>query len=115
MNSESQISDGWDRLKHTFRDKCEKLSKFSPTIKLECEEPDLHRFYVNHKGRGGRAVLELTLDLGTSRVICEDRWSNRSKSVDIVVAKSNVIFANGGSAIILPQFVDQLLMQITRP
>jgi hypothetical protein len=112
MNSESQILDGWNNFKQMFCTKSEKLSKFSPTIKLECEEPDERTFYVNHKGR---RALEFTLDLGESRITCEDRWNGRPKSsINIVICGPNVIFANGQSGIILPEFMDKLLRQITR-
>ena len=114
MNTERQIQDLWNSLKLAFRAKCEKLSTFSPTASFECEEPDGWTFYVNRNGIDGRRALEFTIDLEGFRVTYEDRWNGRPKTtIDIVISGSNVIFAIGRSAIILPEFADRLLKRIT--
>jgi hypothetical protein len=124
MNDEREIllallPDTWKEFTEPFRDGCARLNQLSPTIELECSDPDERTFLVSriHAGNGIPA-LEFVLDPRVPRIVITDHWNDPAESrIDLILVGRKIAFVRGGSrsGIIVPDLAGRLLKQITRP
>lgn len=103
-------------MKDAFSRDFASVSERSHKWNFECDEPDTTTFHVSRIVNGlAMRVFTLHLEPSVPRIVF-DIHGLRSKhgSVDFLLCGKNLVFANGTSGVILPEFVSNVIMHIMR-
>jgi hypothetical protein len=121
FNTERQIMEAlapekWAEMKEAFRRECANVTERSSRFTFECDEPTPSIFFINRIINGlAMRLVTLRFDPAVPRIVFSMEGRRPiSGSVDFLVCGSTVVFANGTSGVILPEFVLNTLMQIMR-
>jgi len=121
MNAEREIMqaiapDRWEEMKAAFRKECASISQRSHRFTFECADPMPWLFTISNVIHGqAERLITLRFDLAVPRIVFETHGHRpQSGSIGFLVRGSSVFLTNGMSGVILPEFVVNLLMDITK-
>jgi hypothetical protein len=103
-------------MKEAFRHDFASVSEGSHKWNFECDEPDAKTFHVSRILNGlAMRVFTLRLEPSVPRIVFDIQGVRpKHGSVDFLLCGKNLVFANGTSGVILPEFVMNVIMHIMR-